>query len=141
VTRQADASFAVEEMDFRGAGPVVGLEGSHYFGSRRQFSWYSTLDVAMLLGQYEHSLYRVAASTQRFTANTTRVIPVAGIEIGTRWQPSERLTLSAGWFLQSWWDLGMTTEDSANAVNFAFVRDDANIMAWEGFIARAEFAF
>ena len=66
---------------------------------------------------------------------------MAGIELGTRWQPAQSLTLSVGWFFQAWWDLGQTAEASTNGANYSFVRDDSNIMAWDGFMARAEFAF
>ena len=134
-------------MDFVGAGPKIGLEGRRYFGNAGQFSVYSTLDFAMLLGQYEHSLVRTTGANptviETFTNNATRIIPVTEIEIGSSWSPTDHLTFSAGWFFQAWWDLGMSEQQTSTQFGGGahFMNDDSNIMAWDGITLRAEYQF
>jgi len=59
--------------------------------------------------------------------------------VGGRWQPTYWMELSAGYFFQAWWDLGMT--ESSVDLGFPVFRDDANIMAWDGFFLRGEMKF
>jgi hypothetical protein len=137
-------------MDFIGAGPRVGLEGKRYFGACRQFSLYSSLDVSLLVGQYEHRLDRTTpggvgpTTIESFTASNTRTIPVTEIEIGASWNPTPSWTLSAGWFFHAWWDLGMSEQQTSNLLGAngpQYMLDDSNIMSWDGLTLRAELAF
>ena len=134
------------QMDFIGAGPMVGLKGQRHFGRRRQFSTYADWDLALLLGHYEHALTRtnnqsLATNVTRFDTDLTRVVPMTEIEIGVRWQARPRLTISAGWMVQVWWDLGMTEDEASSFDSLAFLRDDSNIMSWDGLTIRGELAF
>jgi hypothetical protein len=135
-------------MDFVGAGPRVGLEGRRYLGDFGQFSLYSTLDVSLLLGQYDHELTRTTTpggvsptTIEQFQHHTTRLIPVTEIELGASWSPAPRWTLSAGWLFQAWWDLGMAAQQSSDLLGARYHLDDSNIMSWDGLTARAEFVF
>ncbi len=136
-------------MDYVGAGPKVGLEGRRYFGRVGQFSFYSTLDIALLLGQFDHTMVRTTPPVgvgptviETFINNTTRMVPVMEIELGTTWSPSDRLTLSAGWFFQAWWDLGMGEQQTSGPLSTVhYTNDDANIMSWDGITLRAEYQF
>ena len=133
-------------MNFVGAGPIIGLAGNRHFGRAQQFSIYADWNLALLLGHYDHTLTRTNVQTlstniTRFDADLTRMIPVTEIEIGVRWQPRPRLTVSAGWFMQVWWDLGMTEEEASSFDGLNFLRDDSNIMSWDGLSVRAELMF
>jgi hypothetical protein len=133
-------------MNFVGAGPIIGLAGNRHFGRAQKFSVYADWNLALLLGHYDHTLTRTnnqptVTNITRFDADLTRVIPVTEIELGVRWRPRPRLTVSAGWFMQVWWDLGMTEEEASSFDNLNFLRDDSNIMSWDGLSVRAELMF
>ena len=135
------------QMDFKGAGPKIGMEGALYVGQYRRFALYADWDLALLLGDYEHSLTRTntpvvgPVNVTRFEADLTRVIPVTEIELGARWMPRENFTVSAGYFMQVWWDLGMTEDNASIVGGLNFFRDDANIMSWDGLTVQAEISF
>lgn len=139
------------DQEFIGAGPKIGLEGKRYFGRYQQFSIYSSFDASLLVGWYEYRMDRSIpsvgvnpATRETFISKVTRTIPVTEIELGVKWQPYERLNLSAGWFFQAWWDLGMSTQQPSNllgGVGPQFLLDDSNIMSWDGLTVRAELSF
>jgi hypothetical protein len=139
------------DYQFIGAGPRIGLEGNRYFGRWQQFSIYSSFDASLLVGWYEYQMVRSVPSvgvnpstTETFASNVTRTIPVTEIELGLRWKPYERLTVSAGWFFQAWWDLGTSTQQSSpllGGIGPQFMLDDSNIMSWDGLTLKAEVSF
>ena len=43
--------------------------------------------------------------------------------------------------MQVWWDLGMTEEEASSFDGLNFLRDDSNIMSWDGLSVRAELMF
>jgi len=142
---QTPATVAMR-MNFSGAGPKVGLEGRRYFGACGQFSFYSMWDFALLVGTYEHRGIRTetvanVVTTQETIARTTRVIPVTDIELGLSWKPRACWEISAGYFAQVWWDLGMSEDQGSQLGASGFFLDDANIMAWDGLSIRAEYTF
>jgi hypothetical protein len=139
------------DQEFIGVGPKIGLEGKRYFGKCQQFQVYSTFDAALLVGWYEYDMARRIpsvgvnpATVESFHSQVTRTIPVTEIELGVKWQPYERLTLSAGWFVQAWWDLGISTQQTSNLLGGlgpTFLLDDSNIMSWDGLTLKAELTF
>lgn len=131
-------------MDFTGAGPRVGLDGRRSLRLIPFCSAYASFDTALLLGNWDHVLVRSAqvgpnSSREVFLADQTRIVPVTEIEIGLAWQYGAHFDLSAGWFHQVWWDLGMSEDVPRGDINF--FRDDSNIMAWDGLTVRAELTF
>jgi hypothetical protein len=150
-TNQAATGRLDMDQEFIGGGPKIGLEGNRYFGRCQQFSIYSSFDAALILGWYEYDMARtvpnagVAPGTvESFHSRVTRTVPVTEIELGVRWQPYERLNLSAGWFFQAWWDLGNSTQQTSNLLGGLgpqFLLDDSNIMSWDGLTVRAELSF
>lgn len=139
------------DMEFIGAGPKVGLEGRRYFGACNQFACYSTLDIALVLGWFEHDLRRTIPpvgvnpiAVELLTSRVTRLVPVTEIELGASWAFAPRWTLSAGWFFAAWWDLGMGETQTSNIFGGNgphFTLDDSNIMSWDGLTARLEFVW
>jgi hypothetical protein len=69
------------------------------------------------------------------------VIPVTDIELGLSWKPRPCWEISAGYFAQVWWDLGMSEDQGTQLGGSGFFLDDANIMAWDGLSVRAEYTF
>jgi hypothetical protein len=131
-------------MEFDGAGPMVGLNGRRQLGFLPCVSAFASFQTALLLGQYDHQLVRTAVvgpntSREVFLTGEKRIIPVTEIEVGLAWQFGRYLNISGGWFQQVWWDLG-TSMDTVRG-DIQLVGDDSNIMAWDGFTLRTEFAF
>ncbi len=139
-------------MDFEGAGPRWGLEGRRYLGSKYRFSLFLKGDISLLLGDVEITNTRIArvagaptlANITRF--NTTQIIPVLDIVAGGNVNITDRFTLSGGYLFSAWHDLGMRdTFDILDDPGFAnptdLTFDDANILGFDGWFARAEYAF
>ena len=129
-------------LDFDGFGGRVGLMGRRYMGRRGLFSLYAKGDWSVLFGEVDiETIQRSAAGggsevATRFSNDIT--VPVTEIELGGSTHLGQHATLSAGYFWSAWHDLGMSpTAVSPFDVNY----DDANILGWNGFFARAEIAF
>ena len=92
---------------------------------------------SLLVGNYEQNITNfniTPVPTNSFsTSRSMRVVPVAELEVGGSWRLTPRCVLTGGWLVQSWWDLGMQEITSTN--------DDANILGFDGFFARAEMVF
>lgn len=144
VSTSASATQVDTSMEFDGAGPMVGLDGRRALRLLPRASVYTSFQTALLLGQYDHRLVRTAivgpnTSREIFTRGDDRMVPVTELEAGVAWQFGHCLNISGGWFQQVWWDLGM--EGDVVRGDIGFHRDDANIMAWDGFTLRAEFSY
>jgi hypothetical protein len=124
---------------FVGAGPRLGVEARRSFGQNGRLSLYAKGSGALLVGDYDFNTgTTVPGFTGNQSAHLTRLVPVAEMEVGASWQPWKRLTLSAGWLFQAWFDLG------ASGGQFGGIympTDDANIMSFDGLVVRAELAF
>jgi hypothetical protein len=143
VSTAASPTRADVSMEYDGAGPLIGLEGRRNLRVLRCAHAYASFHTALLLGQMDNQLVRtsvVGPNTSRevFVAGENRIVPVTELELGVAWQFGCFLNLSGGWFHQVWWDLGMS-EDVVNS-NINLVRDDANIMGWDGLAIRLEFS-
>lgn len=126
-------------VDFVGAGPRLGGGISRIFGQDGQFSVFSQGSGALLLGQYDLAFSNsVGGFSGSQTQSMTRLIPVVDMEVGGAWQMTDRLTLSAGYLFQAWFDLGVS---GGKFDGFFSGTDDANIMSFDGMFARAEVAF
>jgi hypothetical protein len=75
--------------------------------------------------------------TQR--ASFTRLIPVTEIELGASVHLSDRFTVSGGYLVSAWHDLGFG--DQYFAVLTPVFYDDANILGFDGFFVRAEVTY
>jgi len=141
--------FGSSTMDFDGGGARVGLEGTRYLGRKQRFAVFARGNMSILLGEVniEHVTGVLgtgggpptAGETTRFSS--TQLIPVFDIEAGGTIYVTNNLTVSAGYLLSAWSDLGMrdTSEVVAGEVGVSF--DDANILGFDGLFARAELAF
>jgi len=143
---------ALTTMDFEGAGPRWGLEGRRYLGSKYRFALFLKGDISLLLGNVGITNTRTQvtagapAGVNITQFNTTQIIPVLDITAGGTVNITDRLTLSGGYLFSAWHDLGMRdTFDLMDDPGFLnptdLTFDDANILGFDGYFARAEFAF
>ncbi len=144
---QNEASFT--RLDFEGAGARIGLMGRRFIGRRGWASIYARGDISLLVGDVD-----ISTTTDGDTTDTAapvlshqnsgrRVIPVTEIEAGGSAHVGNHITLSGGYFIAAWHDLGMRdTYDFGGALSSQLSHyDDANILGFDGFFARAEIAY
>lgn len=141
-------SIGVFTADFDGVGPYFTIEGST--SRERQFSLLAKCGGAVLIGSYDVesgvTIPGVAVGGQ--SAERIRAVPILEGELGGSWHPSDRFTVSAGYLVQAWFNIGTSggTFDGETLpiapIDTAFGQtDDADIMSFDGFFARAELWF
>jgi len=149
-TTDALLEDAVSSMDFDGAGLKVGLQARRYFCKSGWLSIYAKGDLSLLYGSLEFaSVATIEGGTApdaivRQSTTTNQIIPVTELEAGLSGQISCNGRLSAGYLLSAWHDLGFRDEftfDAMNEVEIPIRYDDANILGFDGFFARVEYAF
>jgi len=141
-TGSAPLTTGRSRSEFDGAGGRIGMLGRRYLGRRGIASIYLRGDISLLVGQYSTLQERASAATPNQVTSqslaTTNVIPVTEIEAGGTVLLFGNTTLSSGYFISAWHDLGFRDEyDYGLQTSY----DDANIMGFDGFFARVETAF
>jgi len=145
-------SDGVFRMNWFGVGPYTSITGRVY-GPNRRTSLYAKGGAALLVGK--NDIVQDVSITGVLTANQNAgrilVVPVLESELGASWQPNDRWRFSAGWFIQAWFDMGISgaSFSGANlpAVGFPPLQnvfseaDDSSIMAFDGFFFRAEYYY
>ncbi len=148
----AQISDGVFRMNWFGVGPYTSITGRIY-GPNRGASLYAKGGAALLVGK--NDIVQDVSITGILTANQSAgrilVVPVLESELGASWQPNDRWRFSAGWFVQAWFDMGISgaSFSGANlpAVGFPPLQnvfseaDDSSIMAFDGFFFRAEYYY
>ena len=130
-------------MDFEGGGLRTGLEGRRYFFKDGCLSIYGKGDISLLLGDVRVQTVRstfnpTVVQTQNFS--TRQIIPVTELEGGVTAQVSRNAAITAGYLFAAWHDLGFRDEHELNLL-IPQRYDDANILGFDGFFARIEFAY
>jgi hypothetical protein len=135
-------------MDFQGAGAKVGLEGRRYYGHNGWFNLYLKGDISLLVGDYDlvsrQQVTEGAVTTVTIQSlDCTNIIPVTEIELGAAGQVTCSTRVSAGYLFSAWHDLGFRDEFEVEAAQapFPLRYDDANILGFDGFFARFEWAY
>jgi Legionella pneumophila major outer membrane protein precursor len=134
-------------LQFDGAGLRTGLEGRRYFGHDGWFSVFAKGDLSLLLGDLdlntERRLTNGIAPDQRVieSMHATQIVPVTELEAGITASVTCRSTFSAGYMLSAWHDLGFRDEGVRANVQDVNNYDDANILGFDGFFARYEWAY
>jgi hypothetical protein len=120
----------------------VGFLGRRYFGCRGWFSLFAEGNISLLLGDADLDIQTIGtAGPGGFTrAEFNNIIPETDIEVGGTIHIRNRFNLSAGYFFAAFHDLGMRDEYDFNQFQLSHF-DDANILGFDGFFARAEVAF
>lgn len=147
LTNQGDeVDTASTRLDFEGAGARVGVLARRYVGRQGFMSIYAKGDISLLVGRMNIETLTTddpdgsAPLTFRSNSNTgRRMIPVTEIEAGLT-AHFRRIQFSSGYFLAAWHDLGFRDEYDFGQFQLSNY-DDANILGFDGFFARAEVAF
>jgi len=138
-------STANTQLTFNGVGLRTGLLGRRYFGRKRRASIYAKGDISLLVGNMAIStitqdVANVGPPIFSHFNSARRVIPVTEIEVGASAHLGDYVTLSSGYFIAAWHDLGMRDTYEFDLFQLSHY-DDANILGFDGFFARAEVAF
>lgn len=133
---------AVTRLDFEGTGLRWGMLGRRYLGRQGWLSAYVKGDISLLVGRVNVRVdtFNPQAGLQRVAEISVRnVIPVTEIEAGVTGHLGRHIQVSSGYFISAWHDLGMRdTYDFGGQLSHW---DDANILGFDGYFARAEVAF
>lgn len=149
------ASQGVFSTDFFGVGPYLTMTGKANVPCRERISLLAKMGTALLVGHYEvgSDFTAPGAFSGGQDAERTRIVPVLEAELGSEWQPSERLTITAGWLFQAWFNLGASggtfdpnipaaIDPTLQFNESAFVgTDDADVQSFDGLFVRGELSF
>lgn len=138
----ASTLFSRSRMDFEGIGPRFGVDGRRYVGRNGNFSLFARGAINVLLGDVDYVTTGITSTpgiTVAQRASFTRVIPVTEIELGASVHVSDRITISGGYLLSAWHDLGFGDQYFATLTPIFY--DDANILGFDGYFLRAEAAY
>lgn len=141
ITSTVSPRSAVSTVDFDGVGFRFGLTGRRYFGRSGMLSAYLKGDISLLLGDVTNTVTQNAAFTGS-TMTSTQVVPITEIEAGLTGYLTQNVSVSVGYLLSAWHDLGHRTEyNYLGSPTQVVSLDDANMMTLDGFFVRAEAAF
>jgi len=149
-------SDGIFRVNWFGVGPYSSLTGRLWLGQSGRLSCFARGAAALLVGK-NHITTDVSVTGQ-FTggqdSGRVLVVPVLESELGASWQVSDYLRLSAGYFVQAWFDMGVSggtfsgqNLPAATGGTFPPIQnvfggaDDSSIMAFEGLFVRAEYNF
>jgi hypothetical protein len=145
---------AISAMDFRGGGFKVGLEGRRYFCGNGCLSVYLKGDLSLLMGDVDIITTRRTDDPSTPTTTDTlltqtisnrQIIPVTEIEAGLTGHITCNTSVTTGYMLSAWHDLGFRDEfrgfTNPGGTFLETGYDDANILGFDGFFARLEVAY
>ena len=140
------------DMNFRGGGLRIGVEGRRYFFKDGWLSLYGKGNLSLLFGDVDIRTVRITddgdtVERQNFTSR--QLIPVTDLEAGVTAQVTCHTAITAGYLMSAWHDLGFRNAidvcdcDGGATVTplFGTNLDDANILGYDGFFARIEWAY
>jgi hypothetical protein len=148
-----NAGVAIDREDtrlnFSGAGLRTGLLGRRYIGRNGWFNIFAKGDISLLVGDMDIETITIddpqgnPVIARSHENHGRRVIPVTEIEAGVAMDLTNNIRLSSGYFIAAWHDLGMRDEYNFSGIPGLQLShyDDANILGFDGFFARAEIAF
>ncbi|MGH7201654.1 MAG: Lpg1974 family pore-forming outer membrane protein [Planctomycetaceae bacterium] len=140
-TAGAPTTLGDFSVDFIGAGPRVGLAARRGLGGSG-WSLFANSHGSLLVGEYEvqsgNRVFLPFPFQARQEESMTRTIPVVETMLGTSWQPTDWITVSAGWEFQAWFDFGTS---GGTFGGFFTGSDDANIMSFDGVSLAVEVGF
>jgi len=123
-------------LKYTGAGPRAGLEARRIIGANGAL--YARGGYALLVGsrsaQANFQDFSQQGPAFMVNENLTKVISVADFELGGSWRYGNHVTLSAGWMVAAFTDLAGTS----GTLNLT---DNANILSFDGLVARAAFSW
>lgn len=114
---QGDLVLVDTSRGFQGVGPRLAIQGRRYFGAKARWSAFASGAASLLVGSYENTDVRntvdsITPNVQRQQAGGTLVVPNLDLSLGATWQVAQRTSLSAGWLLMYFDDLGYSEQIS-----------------------------
>lgn len=129
------------DIDFRGAGPQLGLLTNVPLGRRSCFL-YASGTATFLVGNAD-ARYRqsdiFAGSLVDTNWDSARISPVLDAELGTGWRLG-RLQFRVGYLVNAWFNT-VRTSDYINAVQTNSPDDLGSTISFDGLMARAQLTF
>ena len=116
-TDVADNRSSQVNLDFHGIGPRIGAEGRRYFGRKGLVSLFAKGTVSLLLGDVDYQVFQAredGLDGPLRRARFRRVVPVTDIEVGGTVHIGCHASISTGYLLSTWHDLGMGDEYEFN---------------------------
>ncbi len=137
-----------QKTTFVGAGPRLGVEARREIGHTK-FSLFFSGDAALLLGHFTDSsnLFtpgEIQNTVDQSSNATTRVVPNFELAGGITYQPFCHTSITAGWMLESFTDIGGGEGEGsmcANCGSFSTALTAGNITTFEGAFVRLEHCF
>ncbi len=105
---------------FQGVGPRLAIQGRRYLGPARRWSAFATGGAALLVGSFSNDdtrFTKVANLLETQSTGGTLVVPNFDIALGTSWQWGPRTSISAGWMLMFFGNLGYSETIDTNGIN------------------------
>jgi len=133
-------------LDFEGVGPRIGLEGRRYYGRDGWLSVFVKGNISLLWSDIkvttrQETFIPAAENVTTEILKVQEIVPVTEMEAGVSAALTCHSTFSAGYLLSAWHDLGYRGEPVRANVALNTTYDDANILSFDGFFARMEFAY
>jgi hypothetical protein len=130
-------------IDFRGGGIRLGLEGEHHATSTGLFVYGSSI-LNLMVGEFEAN-YRQTNSLNGVEATTSwtagRIVPSIDLELGLGWVgPRRRLKFSGGYLVSTWFNV-VKTDDWIDAVQESDYNDLSGVITFDGLVARVMWEF
>ncbi len=133
---------AQSRVSFDGVGLRAGVLGRRYFGRSGAVSAYVKGDLSLLLGDIDYTTAQTNSNFVPTSLSHTQLIPVTELEAGLSAYLTQNLSLTAGYMLSAWHDLGHRSEyNYGPSGTQTLSMDDANMMMFDGFFIRATAAF
>jgi hypothetical protein len=131
---------ATSNVSFDGVGLRGGILGRRYIGRSGMASVYVRGDISLLLGDVDY--FAGGTTFPRTSISATEVIPVTDLEAGATMFLTRNLSVTGGYLLSAWHDLGHRAEYNYSATGTQLLSmDDANMMMFDGFFVRGELMF
>lgn len=144
--------LATTDRTFGGVGPRIAVQGRRYLGADRRWSGFATGGAALLVGTYRNTDGRltlpVNGQQQAFESQQvggTIVVPNIDLSLGGTWQWAPRTTVSAGWMLIYFGDLGYSETIQTTAIPAGSVATSVPLtnssLTYDGFFFRITHLF
>jgi|694.fasta_scaffold132064_2 hypothetical protein len=111
--------FVTTRRIFQGVGPRLAIQGRRYLGPARRWSAFATGGAALLVGSFSNDDTRFVSPDNLLETQSvggTLVVPNFDIALGTSWQWGPRTSISAGWMLMFFGNLGYSETIETNPV-------------------------
>lgn len=112
--------FVTTRRIFQGVGPRLAIQGRRYLGPARRWSAFATGGAALLVGSFSDDATRFTKTVNLLETQSvggTLVVPNFDIALGTSWQWGPRTSISAGWMLMFFGNLGYSETIDTNGTN------------------------